>query len=610
MNPTTTRWLVALALGCFAYIYFYERHVPNSQERAERATKLLPDFVPAEVNSLEIIRTNPVVRVARSNETWRLTLPVNYPAQPTGIENFLDTLASLRRSVYIPAKEMLQQPGGLAAFGLDAPRFNVIVQQNTNRIELRVGGQAPLGEQLYVQLVGSEGVFVTDAVLLERFPLSADDWRDRALLNMKGLAFDRIEIRAGALSNEIERNATNRQWRLTKPMSARANSQLIEQVLQILQNARVSQFVSDATAADLESFGLQPPQLELFLGRGTNDLLSVKFGNSPTNQQTQVHARLSDHGNIVLTPRELVDYLRPSRDRFLDPHLISFAAAAVDRIEVRAAESFTLQRQTNGFWRVLEPFNFDADAELVRKLLTNLNALKTVELVKGNVTDFAVFGLTSTNQQYTLFTTLTNSAGSLTNSLLAQIEFGTNYQTTNVYVRRSDEKSVYATRLDDRLQLPQAAFELRDRRLWNFTTNNVGSVTISLKGRTHKLSRTATGQWNLPAGALGINGALLLDETIYRLGQLQVVAWIARGDDKLARYGFPEAAHRLSLEIKTGEKTQTLTIEFGQQSPWTTPYAAVMLDGQHVVFGFPARIYDLYEIFLRDLNQIAPGAAP
>src|SRR6185503_9219280 len=103
-----------------------------------------------------------------------------------------------------------------------------------------------------------------------------------------------------------------------------------------------------------------------------------------------------------------------------------------------------------------------------------------------------------------------------TNQLLAQIDFGTN-QADKIFVRRADESSVYKASLEEARALPRAAFELRDRRIWHFATNQVNSLTITLKGQSFKLARNAKG-WSIAAGQ-GILNTFALEEALFRLSQ-------------------------------------------------------------------------------------------
>src|SRR5216117_1002166 len=473
MNSKSTFWLMVVALGLGAYIFLFERHTLNTEERAQQAAKLFPDFDPAKVASVEILRSNNVkfIRAERSNDHWRLVQPA-YPAQSTAIDNWLRLFGALDRSHYLSAADLLAQPGGLTAFGLDSPQATVMIQLGTRKIHVLLGAKTPVGEKLYLQEVGADGAFVTDSALLDRLPQSATDWRDPTFVDFSALRFDRLNVRAGQRDFqrdfEVERGPGGPLWRLTKPRPARADNALLQRLFQQLQTARVDQFVSDTPGSDLEPYGLQTPEVTLVFSQGANSVLTIEFGKSPTNFPGQVFARRSNYPTIVTVPKHLLDLLRAPYTDFLDKRLIEFPVAAVERIEARAAEAFALQKQTNGAWRIVEPYDAPADAAWVRGFLDRLNALPIVEVEKEVVTDSDLpnYGLAPAARQYTL-----KSAGTAegTNQLLAQIEFGTN-QTDKVYVRRIDESSVYVTRLYESPSpspLPTAAFELRDRHIWN-----------------------------------------------------------------------------------------------------------------------------------------------
>src|SRR5207247_1129935 len=126
----------------------------------------------------------------------------------------------------------------------------------------------------------------------------------------------------------------------------------IEDALEKLASLRISRFVSDAPGPDLESLGLQPAELEIALGQGTNAVAWLQFGKSPTNDLGQVYARQFGQNTIVTVTNALVAPWRDSPDEFRDRHLL-LAAAPVEAIEVRGLDSFSLQRQTNDSWRVL-----------------------------------------------------------------------------------------------------------------------------------------------------------------------------------------------------------------------------------------------------------------
>jgi hypothetical protein len=81
----------------------------------------------------------------------------------------------------------------------------------------------------------------------------------------------------------------------------------------------------------------------------------------------------------------------------------------------------------------------------------------------------------------------------------------------------------------------------------------------------------------------------------YRLGELSASAWVQRGDQNLARYGFTTNGWQISVELKSGEK---LNLDFGGVSPAQYPYAAVVLNGETWVFEFPLALYQFLRSYL------------
>src|SRR5438093_3282966 len=228
MNYKATFYLSVLAVSVFAYIFIFERHTLDTEQQAERGLRLFPDFDRGNVSSAEIIGSNSVIRVERTNEQWRLTRPIIYPAQSALIDNWLGLFSSLNWRAHISAEELMAQPGGLAAFGLEDPQTTVILEGGQQKVQLRLGAKTPIGEKLYLQQVGSDAVLVTESALLDRLPQSALDWRDPMFLRLGELKFDRLHVRAGEREFAVERDADGELWRLTTPPYARPDNNLLQ----------------------------------------------------------------------------------------------------------------------------------------------------------------------------------------------------------------------------------------------------------------------------------------------------------------------------------------------------------------------------------------------
>ncbi|HET7624881.1 MAG TPA: DUF4340 domain-containing protein [Verrucomicrobiae bacterium] len=592
MNPKKTWFLLAVAAGLFAFIFFLQRH---SKPAATGPEKLLAGFSAKNVNDIRVLpKGQLLIHAQRTNGTWRLTEPLNYPAQNERIESLLSVLEHLAPARFIPSKELKDAQSSDEQFGFDSPQFSFTVGHGQRPV--RIGRKTAPGDQVFVEVVGVDGVFIVDANLLKLLPHSASDWRQRALVDWRKLAFNRVVVTNAGKTLELQFSATNKSWHMTSPMDARADGDRVGHSIEQLQKLRVNEFVSDDPKADLDSFGLRPPDLTISFYRGTNSLISIGFGKSPTNDAKLAYAKRADQDTVVTVPRDAFDpwLLSHSHDfrDFFDPHLIALTRRP-DSIEVHARDNFTL-RETNNVWRVL-PENWLADSNLVREFIGSLTNFRVAGIAKEIVAepDLPKYNLMPPSRQYILTATETNHSADVTNRVLAQVDFGT---TTNndVFARRPGESFVFSIKPADLQKLPSASWELRDRRIWHFTEDQVARVIIHEKGKTREIIHKGTNSWSLAPGSQGIINEFALEETAHRVGDLSAAVWTARGDKERARFGFTEKDLRITMELKDGRKFE---VEFGGTAPSGFPYAITQIENEPWIFEFPWTIYQFVQLY-------------
>lgn len=593
MNSRNTwRWLLAAGV-LFAFIFFFERHFHHPPAGP---AKLLSGLNPAAVTSVRVLPKGRLeIRANRTNGVWELTQPLVYPARGTNIDHLLEALKHLTAATRITASELKKVRKPDQAYGFDPPQTALMIQQGNHQTTIDVGYKTAPGDQVFVQVVGDEPVFVVDAGLLKWIPTRADDWRNRSFVNLNRLAFDRVAVTNAGKVFELQENPNTHLWRLLLPgWETRADRHKVGAALSQLQHLRADQFVTDNPEADLDSFGLQNPELSLGLEQGTNSVLVLTFGSSPTNHADEIYARRSDRNAVITVSKKLLAAWLGPYEGFRDRHLVTLIRP-LDRIEVRGLDHFALQRETNHTWRIV-PQNLPADPGLVRQFITNLTKLKVADFYKDVVTppDLPAKGLAKPARQYILETTVTNSAGELTNLVMAHLDFGTN-ENNKIFARREDESSLYTVKLSDFDRLPSASWQMRDRRIWHFTRQDVAKFTIHQGGRTRVILHKGTNSWTLAPGSQGIINPLPMGELAHEFGHLSAVAWVERGDQHRARYGFTTNSYRLGIGLRNGRQ---VSVTFGGSSPSGLPYAMTELDGQPWIFEFPGLTYDYVQLYL------------
>jgi len=603
MNTRHTGFWVTLALGLFAFIFLFERHWRRPDSGPPR---VLPHLRAAAVTSVQVRPAGGLeIRAERTNGLWELTRPLRYPGQAASIENLLAALERLCASTVISAGDLRQRPNAPAEYGLDAPQVSLLLQPGDHR--LLVGARTAPGDQVYLQVVGTEGVFVVGADLLQLIPRGVNDWRDTTWLQWKELPFDRVRVSSAERTFEVQRDAAGARW-LLRPLQVRADPARVEAALQDLRQLRVVQFVTDQPSPDLERYGLQPPDLALELARGTNTLLELHFGRSPTNQPGLVFARRSGAPGVVAVPREPLAAWRVKPEELRDRHLFT-PARAVDLLEVRGPETFSVVRQTSNTWR-LSPQDWPADAGWVDDLLGTLVNWEVTQFVKDVVAppELEKYGLAAPARQWVLKAVVPGGTPG-TNLPLCEVDFG-GTQEDRTFVRRRDEDTVYAVKTAELERLPTAAFQLRDRRIWSFTEQDVARLTIQQRGKVRQLLRQGTNSWSLAPGSQGIINDFAVEEAVHRLGELTAARWVAHfpmpgspGADSpavalptaLSAYGFATNSLALTIELKGGDRW---SVTFGGTAPSGRTYAHVSLAGEVWVMESHPAVSELVRVYL------------
>ncbi len=578
MNWRSTAWLTGIAAALALFILVVERPARLARNRTAVAPPVVPGFDPASVTSIEIrVPNQDTFRIVRSNDLWFVAPPHAYPARQHLAEGLLERVATLRGHSILTTAELRARPLAPVEFGLSPATAAVTISSPSGPLELLLGLRSLQGHQVYCQFSGIPGIFAADAALADHIPTQPLGWRETTLFPLDRLAFDHIRIDTQDAPFTLARNPTNGVWSLAEPRTARADPQRVGILIRQLGFLQINDFIAATAAPPAEIAGLKPPRLTVRLARGNNEVFGVAFG-APVSNTPALYARRLAEPETLTVPSEASQLLRLSYKDLLDRRLLRFDPGSLREIEFASADPFRLALLPDG-WRLL-PADIPADAALVDRLLASLAALEMIDIAKEIVTDLdlASYGLAPAPRQLILRT----SPGD-TNATVAVLETGA-LQNNLLCARVRGEQPVYLLNPADLDAVPTAAWQLRDRRLWQFDAPQVAAVTIRLPDNEWTVRRQGTNDWSVPPGLRNEINPFALDEALHAAGVSRALSWIAAGDSRDQDLGIGRGPE-LALELRGNNTTNLLRLALGKRSPAGHRYAATTLpDGSRLTF--------------------------
>jgi hypothetical protein len=320
--------LTAVFLALLAFVVFFERKQPTSDERA-KAAKRLVDFKADDVASLTLERPDlPKVELVRKDKgRWTVT---NAPASPA--DGFAaDALVSdLGRLEVVGETRTGFDP---KEFGLDAPKAKVTVAFLDKSTKVIAFGAAIPGTDAVAAAAGPLFGAVKFAPLAG-LTKPVDEYRSKQLFDVAVQDITRVSVSRGPNTVVVSRPAAAPggvpgAWRLEKPVADLASESFVDRLLGDLAGARIFEYPS-LPEADLPRVGLAPPVATVALEKGTEKVATIAFGaQKAEGAGGRMYAK---EGGLVLV---IDDRVREDLDKELSAYRES---------RVAPVDTFTLRR--------------------------------------------------------------------------------------------------------------------------------------------------------------------------------------------------------------------------------------------------------------------------
>lgn len=410
MRTKVTLVLLFLNVALFFFIFQFERRW-RTEDNWKEARRRVLGAEATDIRSLEITGLDRDVALTKRGETWFITKPLEWPANPNAVSRIINELQFLEHQTVFFVRDLAKNGQSLADYGLDKPSLTLAFtsgEPGTDRSRpptlLRLGDTTNVGSRTYLLSPDGERIHVIGRSLALSLALSFDELYWDYIFSIPVFEARSLNLQTAApASLRIRLRRDGNRWTFETPIIARASKSDTEIAINQLNALRVKSFVTENPPALLPS---DKPALRVSLegnGRRETLILGEPVGETPaasaptTAVDREYYAQLDGRSALftVVISGALKQTLDNAQEALRESRLLEFDARNVTAITLAAPNQtpLTLQRLETGdqsvesaAWQIVlrgdgaqGPQTLPADRVAVTRLLEQLSLLSATE---------------------------------------------------------------------------------------------------------------------------------------------------------------------------------------------------------------------------------------
>jgi hypothetical protein len=291
---------------------------------------------------------------------------------------------------------------------------------------------------------------------------------------------NQLQIKSSAGEVTGLRKGANDTWTIIQPVEAPADRTSVNDVVTNIANLEEDRVV-DENAADLKSYGLAEPRIEVtFHVDGEKEPKRILFGDkNPTSMG--LYAKLPSDNRVFLVGTSVDTALNKSTFDFRDKAALKFEQDKVTSIElVSSAQTIRLEK-TGDDWRLVKPLQAPADFVSVNGLLGQLQSAQMTALKDRpeDLKDLKQYGLDKPEVVATI------GLGSAT----MRLELGRDADAGAVWARDASRPAVFSVTNGVATELRKKPTDLRRKEVFEFRPFNTTRFEITRGKETRAFER-------------------------------------------------------------------------------------------------------------------------
>jgi hypothetical protein len=356
-------------IGLGAYIFFVDSKKPVTD--TETKPKAFAGIKADDIEEVEIkADMGERTRLRKSDSTWKIVDPVMADSDQGVVASITSTLPDLdiQRTVE-------EDPKDLKRYGLDPARIEVSFREKGKKDDHRlfIGDKTPTGNELYARTQDKKRVILVSSSTDSTFNKNTFALRDKTVLT-----FDRDKVTTLDLTNAsgtLQFAKSGTEWKVVKPIAARADFGGIEGILERLHSLQMQSIVTADAGSDLKKYGLDKPTGTVVVGAGSARA-TLLLGST---ENAVINARDASRPLVfTVAPTVTTDVFKPIAD-LRRKDLFDARAFTATRLELhRGQDTMTFEKSKNKdekeIWK--DASGKEVDTMKVEDLLNRVTGLR------------------------------------------------------------------------------------------------------------------------------------------------------------------------------------------------------------------------------------------
>jgi len=544
---------VLLVLAAFYYLY----EIQGGQKRQEEASKreLLFHFAADDVTGFTVKREQETVRAEKRDGHWYLTEPLAVRGDDQKYHELTRYVAELHYTRVVE-----EQPQSLEPYGLATPRLEIQVtlEAPAKPLTLRLGATNPTGGSYYAQAEGHAPIYLVSGVAKDVLDASLHALRDKIVLVFTPAEVQEIQLARGTDAPVVVQRQAEDTWRLTTPVSAKADAQQVRAMIQRLHDVKVQAFIAE-DATDLDSYGLQTPAWHVSLNVGQDHApLTLSLGKVDSERKG-VYAKRDEMAPVYLLPQELWDNLPKTATALRDKTLMKYEREHITHLEIQAPnERMVITSTGPRQYTIEQPVQTPGDGEAIYSLLWDIQDLKAKDFVAETPDALDLYGLDAPRRRITVWEKAPAAQEATQHELLLGAEAPDGQ---GVYARLGEGPVIYLVgNTETQRIMSKTAFDLRNKKLFAFTADKVQKIRLQYPAANFTIERHGNA-WKLTEPQKqDIPQRWKVDHVLYELSTLEYAQIVADSPDDRSRYGLDVPQVQITMWQQDGSTVGPLVV--------------------------------------------------